>query len=266
MSMWPGVGFIGAAARCRWVAAVFLVWIGRCGCAVRCAPLVRGRWVVALVMWWPWVWLGCRCGRVWIPPARLLPRCGWVVVAVVMWPPLVWLSSARFFAVQVAAVVAVDWSPLVSVRGWVVDVAGCGRCSLSDVRRWFVAVMWWPVWCHHRRGWVWIGRCGCAAPYLPAVAVSVVAAGLSVSVRGGVVAGSWSPWPVCLVWIHRRGCSLDVGLWPLLPVRCAPLVRGLVVVAAALSWYGLAVVDWSPWVRCDRAPVLLPALPGFSNT
>ena len=41
LSMCPGVGFIGAAARCRWVAAVFLVWIGRCGC----------RFVAGLSMW-----------------------------------------------------------------------------------------------------------------------------------------------------------------------------------------------------------------------
>ncbi|MCR5550747.1 MAG: hypothetical protein K6F40_07420 [Bacteroidales bacterium] len=49
---------------------------------------------------------------------------------------------------------------------------------------------------------------------------------------------------------------------------CLPAVAvsPWLVVAAALSWYGLAVVDWSPWVGCNRAPVLLPALPGFSNT
>ncbi|MCR5550746.1 MAG: hypothetical protein K6F40_07415 [Bacteroidales bacterium] len=100
-------------------------------------------------------------------------------------------------------------------------MSGCVRCSLSDVRRWFVAVM-------------------------------------------------WSPWPVCLVWIHRRGCSLDVGLWPLLPVRCAPLgcrlgdvVAGVVSPSARLlSRCGIVaaarcrlVVDVSGCVRCSLSDV-----------
>ena len=168
--------------------------------------LVRGDWSP-----WP-VWchhrrgcsvsLGCRLGDVVAGVPGSLPlvgRCRFVVV----WP--------------------------VSVRGWVVDVAGCGRCSLSDVRRWFVAVM-------------------------------------------------WSPWPVCLVWIHRRGCSLDVGWWPplsdYLPAVAVSvsLVRGCdvaAVVVALVMWppvVWLVRGDWSPWVRWYRAPVLLPALPGFSNT
>ena len=44
----------------------------------------------------------------------------------------------------------------------------------------------------------------------------------------------WSPWPVCLVWIHRRGCSLDVG-W------CGRLGD------VAAGWSVWFVVMWSPW-------------------
>ena len=132
-------------------------------------------------------------------------------------------------------------------------------------------------------------------------------------VCGWVVAVMWSPLPVCLVWIHRRGCSLDVGwcgrlgdvaagwlVWFVVVwlvrgdwspwVRCSLsdvrrwcvaglwLVRGCDVAAVAgvpgmdpparlLPRCGLvAAVDWWPWVGCNGAPVLLPALPGFSNT
>jgi len=64
LSMWPGVGFIGAAAPSMWV-----------GGRVRCQMCAVG------------VWLGCGCDVVAVagvpgmdPPARLLPRCGLVAV------------------------------------------------------------------------------------------------------------------------------------------------------------------------------------------
>jgi len=85
-----------------------------------------------------------------------------------------------------------------------------------------------------------------AAPYLPALPV----------------AGSWwwCPGLVAVVWLssarffagrgcgnfHRCGCSLDVGLWPLVVGSCPavmwwPLVRGGDVVAAFLSAVAVVV-------------------------
>ena len=164
---------------------------------------------------------------------------------------------------MVAGGVGVDW-PL-----WV-------RCSLSDVRRWCLAVLWlgcgcdvvavagvpgmdpparllsldvglWPLVGGDKRA-----RLGCRGCHrrgsLPGVSVeiSTVAAALTVCQRspcrlgdvvavlswyglavvgallpvrcaplvcGWVVAVMWWPWPVCLVWIHRRGCDVVAAGW-----------------------------------------------------
>ena len=85
----------------------------------------------------------------------------------------------------------------------------------------------------------------------------VAAAGVLLSMCPGV---SVAPCQMCAAgsWLGCGGGCSD----------CLPAVAvsPWLVVAAALSWYGLAVVDGWPWVACNRAPVLLPALPGFSNT
>ena len=165
------------------------------------------------------------------------------------WSPLpvclVWIhrrgcSLSMWVGGRCSVSLGVDWPLWVSVRGWVVDVSGCGRCSLSDVRRWFVAVMWWPVWCH-------IGAAGCGL----------------VAVAG--VPGMDPP---------ARLLSLDVGWWPLVggDKRARLGCRGchrrgslpgvsveISTVAAALTvcqrspwvWLGcrcgLVAAGWSPW-------------------
>ena len=132
-----------------------------------------------------------------------------------MWPPLpvclVWIHR-RGCSLDVGW-----WSPWIGGRGSAATVrpSYCQRCPdsptlntpgslpwpLSDVRRCVVAlVMWWPVWCHHRRGWVWIGRrCRCAWYG------STGAAALS---RCGLVAAARCRW----VWIGRCGCRFVAGL------------------------------------------------------
>ena len=60
------------------------------------------------------------------------------------------------------------------------------------------------------------------------------------------------------------GCDVVaavIGAAALIP---ASVARGGVV--TVWPWLGGWFVDWSPWFGCNGAPVLLPALPGFSNT
>ena len=81
--------------------------------------------------------------------------------------------------------------------------------------------MWWPVWCHHRRGWVWIGRRRRCAWY-----GSTGAAALS---RCGLVVAARCRW----VWIGRCGCRFVAGLLMLPGVAVAPCQM-----CAAGSWLG----------------------------
>ncbi|MCR5550748.1 MAG: hypothetical protein K6F40_07425 [Bacteroidales bacterium] len=124
--------------------------------------------------------------------------------------------------------------------------------------------------------WVWIGRCGCRF-----VAGLLMLPGVAVAPCQMCAAGSWlgcgGRW---LVVINGRGLVVVAVIGAVLCLarcgnfhRCrrsdclpAVAVSPWLVVAASLPWYGLAVVDWSPWIGCNGAPVLLPALPGFSNT
>ena len=127
------------------------VWIGRCGCrfVAGLSMWIGGRRLVALVMWWP-VWCHHRRGWVWIGGRC---RCAWY-------------GSTGAAALSM----------------WV-----GGRCSLSDVRRWFVAVMWSPLVGGDKRA-----RLGCRGCHrrgsLPGagVEISTVAAALTVCQR--------SPW------------------------------------------------------------------------
>ena len=134
--------------------------------------------------------------------------------------------------------------------------------------------MWSPLVGGDKRA-----RLGCRGCHrrgsLPGVCVeiSTVAAALTVCQRSPCRLGWWwcglcrfvaglSMWDCGRCQMCAAGwCGRFVAAWlsPWLVVAVAgvpgswPLVRGLVVVAAALSWYGLAVVDWSPWVWLSSA-------------
>ena len=105
-----------------------------------------------------------------------------------------------------------------------VDV-GLWPGALSDVRRWLVGLVRGVAWLSM---WPGVGFIGAAARCRLVVALVM-----------------W--WPV--VCHHRRGCSLGVGWWPLLPTcqRSPCLVRGCDVAAVVVA----LVMWWPVWVRCS---------------
>ena len=131
---------------------------------------------------------------------------------------------------------------------WLVGVGSfwCGRCSLSDVRRWFVAWLWWPLRCPGMDWPLWIGRRGCAVSVRPSYCQRCPDSP-TLNTPGSLPyrwplrcpvwplvgrCGSWCGWVVDVsgCGFHRRGCSLDVGWcgrrgdvaagWSVWPVLC----------------------------------------------